>query len=520
MLIKTSSFVAPLTPTIKKYLAIANRPANNAPSNPPSRPSSSMSTRSALASSRSTSLASEATTSNRAARGGETSSNLTRPHRQQDMTTDGIAGPSRAPGRQEGDSDHQAERPSSRATRLENSTMPPPTMFPSRARRDEAMRVQALVSHPSTHSVSSSAPSRPRAGPMRPVATRQPGTSYLSTHDEGTQAESTRPASRARRVLRSDPVTSNQPSQTHKELGDVADGMNTALFQPVEQQIKPAPSEDSRAPERITASAPNSRAPARPQPTRVKTAVRADGAGKRTSKPVMAEESRPYKAEPRSGAREQRPPSKTAAPSRTDTTVAKQTKVALKHKPSASLRSRPRTESKPASTAGSLLNPNVRRAVSPASIPLPSSPPRPHQPTLHKDSMQTSGGSSSQLGQDRPQTSQDAPRPPSPETPHTLPPEDPPRPHGDESSQLETPNMVSDPVTPQRHLKKAERIQVEQTPISALVESIQKGFMFTPASNPLFTVDEDAYDESSVLYERDTGSVTWNCKPLALSKTS
>ena len=85
-----------------------------------------------------------------------------------------------------------------------------------------------------------------------------------------------------------------------------------------------------------------------------------------------------------------------------------------------------------------------------------------------------------------------------------------------------TPTVNTEPSTPSAQTG-PNRNLVTQTPISALVESIQKGFLFTPASRPLFSVNEgDSYDSTLGLDEASlkTEPLAWQCKPLVITKPS
>ncbi|KIP04841.1 hypothetical protein PHLGIDRAFT_75210 [Phlebiopsis gigantea 11061_1 CR5-6] len=394
---RVDRFVAPLTPTIKKYLAVTNRSTSDAPFNPPSRPSSSI----------------------------ETSSNRARPLRGQGTTTNAPDVAVRAPSRRADDIERQAERPPSRTqTRSGVEAMPPPVIVPSRPRRDDAMRERVPTPHSSTHPASSFDPLRPRAGPMRPSALSQQDS--LLTHDEGTQAENKRPASRARRVLRPEPSSSDQPSQTPDGPTLVIDAVKSDPMQVAEHRSKTATSHK-------IVPAPSSRA-GKPPPTKPHITLHEAGAAKRASKPIAVQGTRPSKADPRSNAYnayEHHPSGRTTAPKRTTSLVSTQPKVVFRQKSTATLKPRPRPESKPASTSGTVPSRNVQRVVSPALVPLPCSPPDTHPPTLDQDP------------------------------------------------------VIPDPITPRRQPTGTERMLVEQTPISALVESIQNGFIFTPAANAL-----------------------------------
>lgn len=89
---------------------------------------------------------------------------------------------------------------------------------------------------------------------------------------------------------------------------------------------------------------------------------------------------------------------------------------------------------------------------------------------------------------------------------------------------LDTPSPDQYPVTPQARESRIERNIVQQTPISALVESIQQGFLFTPAAGPLHTVEEvDSFDDSmqmEAMFPAIENIPAWECKPLAFSKPS
>ena len=81
------------------------------------------------------------------------------------------------------------------------------------------------------------------------------------------------------------------------------------------------------------------------------------------------------------------------------------------------------------------------------------------------------------------------------------------------------------PATPQAQTSHLRRRMVEQTPISALVESIQQGFVFTPApGGSLYALEEgDSYDDSMEMekvFPRVEPLPTWECKPLAFTKPS
>lgn len=89
----------------------------------------------------------------------------------------------------------------------------------------------------------------------------------------------------------------------------------------------------------------------------------------------------------------------------------------------------------------------------------------------------------------------------------------------------ETPHLDVYPTTPQAKTSHHQRRMIEQTPISALVESIQQGFVFTPTpGGALYTLEEgDSYDgsvEMEKVFPRVEPLPTWECKPLAFSKPS
>lgn len=122
------------------------------------------------------------------------------------------------------------------------------------------------------------------------------------------------------------------------------------------------------------------------------------------------------------------------------------------------------------------------------------------------------------------------PRTPSrPSTPVEAPPAEPEL-HSDSQDEAASdtpvvPRLTLDVATPQGQSTELRRALVEQTPISALVESIQRGFMFTPAASSLYSVDEGSFCEESEEADEPfpplpVAPPAWQCKPLTLTKHS
>lgn len=215
-------FVAPLTPTVRKYLAVSAKTAAKtaAPtnSNPPSRPPSSQSTRSTLTSSHSTSSVPTAAGSRDI---NNTRSNPTRPGLVKRAETDySEPGPSRPFSRASERAVTAPKRPESRAENVQHQgeMLPPAHIPPSRPRREEPL---------SLHDLEPSGSNQPRSrnGPMRPA----PGQTVGNAHDEPAAAEQKRPAGGARRVLRPEPPPKeSKPPERSTTIEDLRSSASTS----------------------------------------------------------------------------------------------------------------------------------------------------------------------------------------------------------------------------------------------------------------------------------------------------
>lgn len=476
-----SRFVAPLTPTIKKYLAVKAKATINHPSsNPPSRPSSSQSTHSTLGLSQSAPLAPQAVAT-KLKRDVITSSKA--PHVRPVWPDGGEPGPSRSRNRPPAAIVPATAHSINNAAK-DSDIMPPPAVLPSHSRRDDAFgqHDSAPVSS-SPHPSSSSEPLRPRTGPIRPAANQQK--IVPTSHAFIDSSEQKRAAGGARRVLRPEnsQTSSELPKDDHRTDGARcklavtarrADEVSSVTQRPASARVKQLgekaaiPTQASRVVGKVSSA----------------THAAASCTGnvpKRTGKTAARQDVGPSRSVPASSVQQHRPASKTTAHARTENK--QQPKPVLKGKQPAT--SRAHTGSQPTIRAASPM-----RAVSPALVPLPRSPSRtppqsPHSPPMTQRALF-----------DAPQSS-------------TI------------SARSEPANAFN-PSTPKGQSMTMQRKLIEQTPISALVESIERGFAFSPSLYSLPAADEGSSDESNMDNEPfpRTEPLTWNCNPLVVSKSS
>jgi hypothetical protein len=396
-------------------------------------------------------------------------------------------GLSRAPSRQEHiHSSIAPRRPESVAEdRTQSKNMPPPAVVP---RRDGPLRVQDLeLVDPS----SSSNLSRPRAGPIRPEALVS-NNFVSSAASHGNPSEQKRATSGARRVLRPEPSV----SETERPQAKSKEPALARRVGPPDALVRQRSlSNIGRQPTGKPATASGSSRIAEKQlPAKV------DGCShevpKRLNKPATTQQQ---------AARQRALSSKPV------------TRTGLNGKPqglqATKLSSKPTSGSHSRREAG-FVRPAGKstRMISPAEVPLP--PSRPHTPPSRPNTPPASPAHSSSLH--NPPSASEHAQPPSAPEDKTVDLDDDPTP-----SRPATLNIAIEPATPIAQTGQHRRM-VEQTPISALVESIQKGFMFTPASGPLFSVEEGDSNEHSLEVEMfpKVEPLTRECKPLVLTKPS
>lgn len=384
------------------------------------------------------------------------------------------------------------QRPRSQAeiTRPTDRTMPPPSIVPSRPLRDFALS-SGGPSGPSASRPPSKELPRSRTGPLRPTTPQDlfaPVSNSQLLHDAHR-----RTVGGARRVLRTEPIENPANKQSVEEA------------QPA--PVKPAPPKVIRpviVPPRVDIDkqeAKDTSSKKEMKEPHEKAAVPAKADGKKSvisksqSTTVIDRLTKPTVS--------QRAKTQPAPPSvRQRTKSSAQTERPTQRGPAAHS-TKPAAQGKKSATRGER---HPSPAVEPAQIPLPRTP-SPSGPSLV------------------------TPTPPPPATPPTVSPPpsipqspspSPPPPHAEPEliasssssrDSLSAPNVIVDPATPENLTVRPRT--VEQTPISALLDSIQQGFMFTPRDPNMSSVAIPEVDEDAEEVAFFTGQpLVWNRKPL------
>ncbi|GJE95437.1 clasp N terminal-domain-containing protein [Phanerochaete sordida] len=383
-------------------------------------------------------------------------------------------------------------------TSQDSGAMPPPAAIPARPRQDGAPRIQDAAVLPSLQGPSSN-PSRSKMGPIRPSA-QLPGNTTRPVTPQDDQLELRRTAGGARRVLRTEPsLSDSQPSTSEAQAKSA---VPPRRVEPVGQTRERTVPTQGKKPLLATRAA-------------VSTTTRATKSS--GNKPPLDQHAPGVTTRP---GKVGRPPSTRA---NSNTSDAGQSRVINK------------SSKRTADTVKGRGQPSTNqqktmKSRAPELVPLP--PSRSHTPDAMVERTRaidkTSNRHHETAGHMLPE-SHAAAISTAGETLHyaqneELEAEDHAAHDSASARPLETPSSDQYPVTPQARESRMEGNTVQQTPISALVESIQQGFLFTSAAGSLHTVEEvDSFDNSmqmEAMFPAVENVPTWECKPLAYSKPS
>ncbi|EKM54369.1 uncharacterized protein PHACADRAFT_96626, partial [Phanerochaete carnosa HHB-10118-sp] len=394
---RVDTFIAPLTPTIRKYLAVSSKTLANLDAFCRQTPQSTRS----IVGTQPDPIASQPGTSV----GTNERADLELP-KVKTSTSSTEVGPSRPSAKTRKD-----QAPS--ATKRPGSALSI-TIVPSRPQHDGAPRIQVPGAAASSSQKSSSNPSRPKTGPLRPEASLS-GVSARPITPQENQPEQRRAAGGARRVLRPDPTLSDsQPPRDKPEELRTKPLVPPRRAEPLIQPRQRAISVHSKRRPVHTETVVAARASVGVLTTKSSLATRGEDVKSRGTKAIPQH---PQIASTSHVSNITRHRGTSRAPS--------QTSSSAKTRMQSSIKPLPNKSSQTSSIRTSPPQTKTEKVIAPELIPLPLS-------------------------------------------------------HGDAQHSREAPLLDLYPATPRAKPSHLERQVVQQTPISALVESIQQGFILTP----------------------------------------